>query len=258
MQSAVSNFLTTMLMFGSLIAIPALAVFGVPDIATIAEWADINHEGEEFDDEFQPLIDLAGQEESSDALVSPFREAGEVTWDAPAWDDEPATEVAQQQFEPAAEFTMEPAPPSDALGGWRTQDRMPRPQERAPRGNPLANAAVIPNTIPVSLPAEGSRIEIADAGQGLASQPDNFRTISSATDQAGRMTWLAAVERLNQFGIQQYRLQPGSRANLFHFSCFFTPPHNPRVYHRFEAEAGDPLAAVTNVLEQVESWHSRR
>lgn len=72
------------------------------------------------------------------------------------------------------------------------------------------------------------------------------------------LTWSEAVDRLKEFGIRQYQLQPGEREGEFHFSCFFTPEDDPRIRHRFEAEASDPLRAVGNVLAQIENWNRRR
>jgi len=71
-------------------------------------------------------------------------------------------------------------------------------------------------------------------------------------------TWSAAVQKLNELGIRDYRLEPGSRPDEFLFSCSYSPPHNPRVSRRFEAEALDPLKAVIKVLQQVDEWNQSR
>lgn len=72
------------------------------------------------------------------------------------------------------------------------------------------------------------------------------------------LTWRAAVARLNALGIRDYRLSPGERPHQFHFSCFFTPADIPRITHRFEAEANQPLEAVEKVLDQVDVWLADR
>lgn len=66
------------------------------------------------------------------------------------------------------------------------------------------------------------------------------------------LTWRKAVQRLNELGIRDYQLLPGERPNEFYFSCCFTPSDNPRITHRFEAEALEPLTAVEKVLQQIE------
>ena len=60
------------------------------------------------------------------------------------------------------------------------------------------------------------------------------------------------MRRLNDLGIHDFHLEPGQRPNEFHFSCSFTPSNNPRITHRFEAEATEPLRAVAKVIEQIE------
>ena len=73
-----------------------------------------------------------------------------------------------------------------------------------------------------------------------------------------RASWKAAVARLNALGIRDYQLQPGEREGEFHFSCRFVSRTNPRVMQRFEAEAGEPLEAVEQVLQQIDEWKERR
>ncbi len=67
-------------------------------------------------------------------------------------------------------------------------------------------------------------------------------------------TWTTAVRRLNELGIRNFRLEPGSRPSEFIFTCSVTPGNSPRVTRMFEAEADDPLKAVAKVLSQVEDW----
>lgn len=59
-------------------------------------------------------------------------------------------------------------------------------------------------------------------------------------------------------GIRQFNLQEGVREDEFHFSCFYTPPDNPRIRHRFEAEAREPLLAVEKVFTQIAEWQQFR
>lgn len=91
------------------------------------------------------------------------------------------------------------------------------------------------------------------AHEAMPSGEDDERPASS-------LTWRTAVAWLNQHGIDHYQLQPGHHGDEFHFSCAFTPSDNPRITHRFEAEAGEPLRAVEKVLAQIAAWqreHSR-
>ena len=51
--------------------------------------------------------------------------------------------------------------------------------------------------------------------------------------------------------------QGHEREGDFNFSCRFASRTNPRVIHRFEAEASDPLEAVNQVLRQLDDWRAR-
>ena len=72
------------------------------------------------------------------------------------------------------------------------------------------------------------------------------------------LTWQSAVEKLNEFDIRSFRLEPGHQFGHFVFICSYTPPDTPRVSHRFEADADEPLKAVEKVLEQIVEWQKRR
>ncbi len=72
------------------------------------------------------------------------------------------------------------------------------------------------------------------------------------------LTWAAAVERLNEFDIRSFRLEPGDRSGQFLFICSYTSPDTPSVSYRFEATADQPLKAVENVIEQIIEWRRNR
>lgn len=72
------------------------------------------------------------------------------------------------------------------------------------------------------------------------------------------LTWREAIRRLNELGIQEFRLEPGSQQGEFYFACEFTPHRDARVTRRFEAEAKEPLLAVQAVLRQIDEWLTRR
>lgn len=68
------------------------------------------------------------------------------------------------------------------------------------------------------------------------------------------LTWRAAARQLEEIGITNYRLERGHRADRFLFACLFSPGSDPRILQRFEAESTEPLAAVEDVLTQVDHW----
>ena len=82
-------------------------------------------------------------------------------------------------------------------------------------------------------------------------------TVSEDASAEG-LTWRQAVRRLNDLGIQQFRLEPGRNHGDFYFACEFSPDNDSRIQRRFEAEASEPLQAVELVLGQIDDWTSRR
>ena len=88
-------------------------------------------------------------------------------------------------------------------------------------------------------------------------QPSASRNPAKAPSREAP-TWAGAVRRLNELGIRNFRLEPGSRPSEFVFSCSVTPGNSPRVTRMFEAEADDPLKAVAKVLTQVEEWAAQQ
>jgi hypothetical protein len=80
----------------------------------------------------------------------------------------------------------------------------------------------------------------------------------AAVPESEALTWQAAVRKLNDLEIRNFRLQPGHRENQFAFICSYTPKDSPRVSYRFEAEADEPLKAVEKVFEQIAEWQQRR
>ena len=72
------------------------------------------------------------------------------------------------------------------------------------------------------------------------------------------LTWRHAVRRLNELGIHEFRLEPGRVPGEFYFACEFSQDQDSRITRRFEAESPDPLQAVKLVLRQIDEWnHSR-
>jgi hypothetical protein len=83
-------------------------------------------------------------------------------------------------------------------------------------------------------------------------------TRGSSLSSADPLTWSAAVERLSQLEIRNYRLERGLSADQFVFICSYTPHDTPQISYRFEAEADQPLRAVGKVLDQIQGWIASR
>jgi hypothetical protein len=76
--------------------------------------------------------------------------------------------------------------------------------------------------------------------------------------QRQRLTWRQAALYLEQMGIRKYQLTAGSIPGEFNFSCSVTSSNDRKISRAFQAESSDPLTAVQKVLAQVDDWKSRR
>lgn len=180
---------------------------------------------------------------------------GEPLGDAPGWpgSTRSSANAGRQLRDPdsAASASTASAPAHEWLslddearspfGDRERQDRPapPAPPDRhsdAPAGRPFTDA-----------PAENPLFETGDAD----------REETRPTIDKKPLTWQAAVRRLGDLGIRDFQLKPGQGEGQFHFACTFTPPESPRIVHRFEAEALEPLAAVEKVIRQIEAWRGR-
>ncbi|MED5447368.1 MAG: hypothetical protein VYA62_04030 [Planctomycetota bacterium] len=77
---------------------------------------------------------------------------------------------------------------------------------------------------------------------------DKLKVVSRPSE----ISWKHLRVALSAHGIEQFQIQPGSRAGEVHFSCVQPVPGRNRVVRRFEAEAADPVRAARDVLKQIE------
>lgn len=89
-------------------------------------------------------------------------------------------------------------------------------------------------------------------------QPLSEQGIKESNSPLLPQSWKEAVGRLNALGIREFNIQPGLNPNQFYFSCSYTPKNNPRITHRFESNAASPLQAVQHAILQVEEWKRKR
>lgn len=139
-----------------------------------------------------------------------------------------------------------------AQPGGETPAKLPA----ARRALPEAQAIVALDTEPAPS-GVAAALHTADASaseQRISSEP---RSSTPRNPSRTALTWKHAIDRLNSLGIRDFQLQQGLREGEFNFSCRFASLRNPRVIHRFEAEAADPLEAVNQVLQQLDEWRIR-
>ena len=274
MRSHTSGALTTWIMLIPIIGVPLLAVFGIPRAGQVDASSAEDPSGYrnpldeaatgmgqsaycEADDLFASTIPT-----DDPVLLTPQRNAhaAEPTSRGRDWND-PFQSV--QQGAPAAG-----TPPSATLQGWELDRTDGQLRETGSSADPHpAHAAA---THPTDLSTHATRVAVSDGSATVTppriapAQDPRFTRVSTSehvTPPAVRqtdLTWQSAVVALNELGIRQYHLEPGSRANHFLFSCSYTPADNPRVTHRFEAEARQPLDAVDKVIQQVRQWRLTR
>jgi hypothetical protein len=279
MRSPLSGSIATCLFFVPLVAVPLLAVLGMPQLSSSSP-----NSGAADDLKFaadDPALGLGNSD-----LVAPVRVSNSRTDSAPQ-NREPRS--ASRDSDPFAEFSRD----SDAARrDGSSAGKSGSSQQRAGRwneGNGLPQKAVLSidragidrasdghasaaerggNDASIKTPGGRRALPEAEAVVALASESSAASASAdpvadpraSAEPQSASVngsSWKRAVARLNALGIRDYQLQPGERDGEFNFSCRFAARGNPRVIHRFEAESADPLDAVNQVLRQLDDWRAR-
>jgi hypothetical protein len=289
MRSPLSGSIATCLIFVPLVAVPLLAVLGMPQLPTTATNV--------ASDDLKFAADDPAQTAGNSDLAAPVR-VSDSRGDPAALTREPRS--ASKDSDPFAEFSRDSDASRQHAASSGKSGLSPRRSQRWSEGNGLPQKAILsldrPNDDHVSLgPSErpvasGSADEqptdrsgreasanmpggrralpeaeavVALASESAAGSPsanalaENRRSAEPQPSSINATSWKRAVSRLNALGIHDYQLQPGEREGEFNFSCRFAARSNPRVIHRFEAEAADPLDAVNQVLRQLDEWRAR-
>lgn len=267
MRSSIHGTFATLLLLIPVGAIPALAIFGIPQFAPVV--ASPLREGHEGDRERRvgesaraPADDLFHDD-------SDFPSRGDDAPSAPGrlGDSVPiSNRNAKRGSSPDQVAELPGRLPSWAedLGN---EDRRPSPGGRS-GGKDSESSRFAPRRAWDGERSGGdNRLEGNETGdspppQGYQRQREQppERGIPAPRDDANRdaLTWQGAVHRLNELEIRSFRLEPGRQANQFVFICSYTPSDSPRVSYRFEAESEEPLKAVEKVLAQIDEWQQRR
>ncbi len=294
MRSKTNDFFSTILVLIPLVAVPMLAIFGIPEIAPVKKSAlnekDLFDQTDSAQSPFEEIsfdsssheIDLGGEGNLNGAAQhgqpgqNPFgktaansqRTRRDDEWLPPAgaldgWELEQAP---PQKLEPAREMVE-----LNAATEFPGENREPNPIQQAGFDSQPAGASGVANALgqedeqfeTQGNPFETQQQEPAPVQEAAAQEPvrevdPQFRQRAELMLRRDPATWSAAVQKLNELGIRDYRLEPGLRPNEFLFSCSYSRPQNPRVSRRFMAEALDPLKAVIKVLEQVDQWNRQK
>ncbi|QDT66414.1 hypothetical protein [Calycomorphotria hydatis] len=224
-MSQLAGVVQSLILIAPIVAVPALAMLG-PQTTSGEQNAspldDIELEDSFLEPPAEVSVDSAGQMAATE--VAPAEQAAEPKPADPRWDFELTN--ARSETEKAS---------ADAL---------------------LSNSA---KTISVSETASSE----PNKNDLFASLDSAFgKSPSTSSDRSGAkaqppLDWDSAIARLRAFGIDDYYLTSGSNSGEFYFSCRMQQ-RDSQLIRRFEAEADEPLLAVTDVISQLEDWSKRR
>ncbi len=284
MRSAAYSLFTTLLLLVPISAVPLMAIFGVPQftpvVASPLDDADEDawnrparkkksraaaQTGSDQDIEF-PADDSLNWDDEESSPRRPVKKTrpkrkepekyadndGRSAWEEDLSESEPPVRGKKRQTAPLRETDLDEDELIQTVGHDTDEDSPlvetadlsePTEQENSPSAAPPGGIPSYRRQRPV--PNESSEKAANARGKRSAVAPDP-------------LTWKTAVQRLNELGIRNFRLEPGARPGEFTFTCSYTPSNSPHVTRRFEAEADDPLKAVAKVLAQVEDASQQR
>lgn len=263
MRSRIGSSASTILMLLPLVVVPALAMFGVTDPRTLDASADQSEETVADIGQVDLGVGQSAFHDAADLLSDPVPSDGFTILDPtsapPPRRTRPDTPNWEDPFD-----SWNPSP--GALEGWSVENDQPSVHndvtgqfddlEREGQQTDRSDQDAFPGNAGNDIAQRGTQPPIAPPSTG---QPNFESQLPPERPQAAdELSWKTAIARLNQLGISHYQLEPGSDPSEFHFSCSLTLAENPRVTHRFEAQADDPLHAVSDVLAQIEASQGNR
>ena len=233
-----------------LLAIPAVAVVGIPARRAQPDLEEIAADG------FMSLTEIAGGD-SSDEKLSP-----DVTQGFSGDNDVSHSATHDQSSAQGAPRWGSPAPLDPGLFSpfVEVNDEDDSPFESTiPDVDPFADSddhADIARSEP-NLPARGIvSPAAATTRQNLTSatgrDSENSSAIAEAKPQS--LSWEQVVRQLNELNITRYRLQESQSGDGFYFYCLYSHPRQPEIQHRFEAEGSEPIEAAGRTLDQIDQW----
>lgn len=279
MRSSIHGTFATLLLLIPVGAIPALAIFGIPQFApVVASPLREGHEGDRerrvgesarapADDLFHDDAEFPSHGDDApsapgrlgDSVPVPNRNAPRNPSSRDRDADHQAADRPGRLPSWAEDSAVDDARPANPGRDGLKSDRLAsNSSPRMPGGN---EAAALRRSFPNE--QGGIRLigdETVDSGTPPGYQRHREQPSEPASPREARdsLTWQGAVRRLNELEIRNFRLEPSRLANQFVFICSYTPTDSPRVSYRFEAESEEPLKAVEKVLAQIDEWQQQR
>lgn len=257
MQARRNGFGTTLLMIVPMLAVPVMAIFGIPQFAPVV--ASPPGPADELD---HPLY---AETRVGHSAVTPGR-AIEVSKRQPLDLFRPysaAGSDASTSQEDGAITQTQWTDPLQSVAAQSQKQTLPAPRPRADttvREASVRSARQLPQQVYDVFSNDFDQQRTAQTTATAAAAQQQLAVQSQSTEpkrlqlEFPQLTWRQAVDRLNTLGATTYRLTPGLHPQEFRFVCFVTSVDDMRITRRFEAESVDPLVAVEKVLAQVENW----
>ena len=264
MRSRSGNPLPALLLTLPMIAIPLMAVFGVPQFVPVIA-SSVSEDAPDHDrhqtrrsvgvgESIAPIASVMAnsprslERSSDDRLNDLFRPAGHT----------------RSESRPMRGDLLEQTAPFGTRSSLTsTSDEVAMSDSRKDLSDLFGSDAATPDFVDLrSTNQTASRAGAATSDRVASNHrphviPAGFPS-RPATAAPDGLTWRRAVQRLNELGIDQFRLEPGRDNGDFYFACEFSPDQDSRITRRFEAEAAEPLQAVELVLRQINEWTLRR
>lgn len=287
MRSTAHSLFMTMLLLVPISAVPLMAIFGVPQFTPVVP--SPLEETEDDEDWDRPA-------RKKTRTVAEIEPADDHELDIPvdetlSWDESPQERPRPlKKSRPATRSASGTATADIETAFGETEAKSParkkRPSTRPIPAEFTEDDPQIQTIVNEVVEEESSRVESAVHldSQDVAAQNesaemsqipgyrrqrpgsrDHSDSVPEKTSPRGQrnsssaepLTWSKAVQRLNDYGIRNFRLDSRSSGE-FMFTCSFTPSNSPHVTRKFEAEADDPLKAVEKVLGQIEDASQQR
>ncbi|WP_437192566.1 hypothetical protein [Planctomicrobium sp. SH527] len=276
MGAKIASFLATLLLSIPLAAIGIMAVFGVPQLVPASNTAERNQVLRGFQD----ALNWGRGNNGGDQVQ-------------PAYEEDAAPFV--QNAAPMHQNSMQNSETPNQVPNWSSGSaNQGDARSMAVRrdSSTLSNTSSLPNGIgngngngvngrtppshwsnPQTTPAgDATRVALNQsngfAANNMAAANGNMSvnsganvpvaSVSTPFNSSETLTWRQASQRLSDLGVTNFHLERGDKEGTFLFVCLYSPGDAPQVTHRFEAQADDPLMAVNQVLQQVDSWMQER
>lgn len=222
-----------LLMSGPLAAIPLMALFGVPQFASVSASTDEEADG----------ILRRPQAVASEPALTPDVPSLAATPTIPepqVFDQIPPPQTSPRHTPRSTALSgfSETTPPSQPASSFVTEAASQSPYVEAPSSPPVSDALAHESTSPRARPT-----------------PTTLTT--TPVPSHNTPTWENAAQKLQELGIDDYRLERGQDDNTYLFICQIAQTTDTRIIRRFEAEAREPAIAVQKVLQRITDWQQR-